>query len=98
MHSWSVVFGVAVSLIEMLESKLKPLDLEYVLRVMQDPRQALKEAFAGQQVRTSGRRDSDSKKMSVILMRRTSATLMGDKVLKDVEDTYKVPSTSLGHK
>jgi hypothetical protein len=81
-----VVYGVAVSLIEMLESQLKTLDLEHILRVMQDPRQALREAFGGKR----GRRESDARRISNILMRRTSATTMGDKVLRDVETQYHV--------
>ena len=71
-------------------------------QVMQDPRQALKEAFVGQRRNSltastgsgstaSGRRESDpSWRMSLILMRRVSASNMGDKVLKDVETQYKV--------
>jgi len=50
LEGWSVIFGVAVSLIEMLESQLKDLELEDVLRVMQDPRRALRELFLTAQV------------------------------------------------
>ncbi len=45
LEGWAVIFGVAVSLIEMLEGQLRGLELEDVLRVMQDPRRALRELF-----------------------------------------------------
>eukprot|EP00624_Nannochloropsis_granulata_P001028 evm.model.NODE_14657_length_24266_cov_18.389475.10 len=48
LEGWSVIFGVAVSLIEMLESQLKGLELEDVLHVMQDPRSALLELLLTQ--------------------------------------------------
>lgn len=40
-EGWSVIFGVAVSLIEMLEGQLRDLDLEDILRLVQNPRAAL---------------------------------------------------------
>ena len=53
LEGWSVIFGVAVSLIEMLESQLKDLELEDVLRVMQDPRRALRELLLTQDPTTA---------------------------------------------
>ncbi len=44
MNSWPVIFGVAASLVEMLQPLLLAQDLEGVLCIMQDPRRALHEA------------------------------------------------------
>lgn len=85
-------FGVAISILEMLDQKLRPLELEQSLRLLHDPRVALREAFdeISQGDGKTHRRDSECRKISTILMRRTSAAIMGDKVLKDVETDYRL--------